>query len=290
MVQDVYIDLLFLINFSMDYICLFICSRVLHRKPSFSRVLIASAIGGAYSVISLFLPISGWIELTVDSGIGSAMCFIVYYKKKQGISALFLTSFLFIGISMMMGGCMSALFNILNKLDLPIESIESDSLSTYIFAVLALGACLISLKSGRIISRKAAASECKLYVKLGGNEICFSGLIDSGNLVRDPISGRTVIFLDRATIEEKLSLEFIDNYIKGHFNGAPPFRDIRLISIHTASGSSLAAAFSPEKLQAELDSKRGRTVSIELDALISPIDLADSRGYTAIVPAEIIKQ
>ena len=39
MPQDVYVDLLFLINFSMDYLCLYICTKILHRKIKTYRKL-----------------------------------------------------------------------------------------------------------------------------------------------------------------------------------------------------------------------------------------------------------
>ena len=46
---DVYADVLFLINFSMDYLCLYITARVLHRKMTLWRILSASALGGIYA-------------------------------------------------------------------------------------------------------------------------------------------------------------------------------------------------------------------------------------------------
>ncbi len=291
MIQDVYVDLLFLINFSMDYICLFICSRVLHRKMIVWRMLLASAAGGLYSVISLFLPFHSWLELICDASVAFLLCLIAYSGNKRGLPSLFLSSFLFVGISMMMGGCMSAIFNLLNKLNLPLDAIREDSISTYFFAILALSAGLISLKSGQIISRRSAITECRLHVRFCEKNFSFLSLIDSGNLVRDPISGRAVIFLDRGVVESSLPLGFIDDFLNGRPQKNIVCKELRLISLHTASGTSLAVAAKPEKLTAEIEDKRGKTICLELDALISFTHLGKgSRGYTAIVPNEIIKQ
>ncbi len=291
MVQDVYIDLLFLINFSMDYLCIYVCSKVLHRKMKLGRMLSAATIGGIYSVVSLFLPVSSALSLTFDCLVCLLMCAIVYCDRGRGLGSLLLSTFLFIGISMMTGGCMTAIFNLLNKLDLPLDLVEADGISTYLFAALALIAGIISLKSGQIISRRAPIKECRLFVKFCGKDFEFLGFSDSGNLVRDPITGKPVIFVERKTIEKQQSLDFLDNFANGKLECDAPCKNLRLISLRTAGGISIATAAAPESIRAEFEDKKGKTVSVELNALISPTEIGKSaQGYTAIVPSEIIKQ
>ncbi len=291
MVQDVYIDLLFLINFSMDYLCIFICSKILHRRMRPFRMILAASLGGIYSVVSLFLPLSPWAELAADCAVGFLICTVVYAEKERGSSSLFLASFLFMGVSLMSGGCMTAIFNLLNKLKLPLDSVGSDGISTYVFALIAAAAGVISLKSGQAISKHASVKECRLHINFCGKELSFMGFADSGNLVRDPISGRAVIFLDRAVMEKEISLDFLDSFAKGQFKANSPCKELRLISLRTASGSSLAVAAMPESIRAEFDDKKGKTTSFSLDALISPADIGKSaNGYTAIIPSEILKR
>ncbi len=291
MIQDVYIDLLFLINFSMDYLCIFICSRILHRRVRAAKMLIAAAVGGAYSVLALFLSFISWLEILIDCTVGMLMCTIVFLERGRSISSLFLSSFLFTGVSMMTGGCMTAIFNLLNKLALPLGSVVSDSISTYIFAILAAIAGVISLKSGQAISRHAPIKECRLSVKYCGRELFFLGFADSGNLVRDPLSGRAVIFLERTVMEKEIPLDFIDDFAKGKIKNTAACKDLRLIAIKTASGSTLAVAAKPEALRVEFENDKGKKTSLDIDALISPADIGKSTlGYTAIIPSEIIKQ
>lgn len=290
MVQDVYIDLLFLINFSMDYLCIYICSKVLHRKMKLPRMLASAALGGIYSVASLFLPISSAASLALDCAICLVMCAIVYLEKGRTIGSLLLSTFLFIGISMMTGGCMTAIFNLLNKLNLPLNLVEADGISTYLFAALALIAGIISLKSGQIISRRAPIKECKLHIRFCGKDFEFLGFSDSGNLVRDPITGKPIIFVDRSTIEKQLPLDFLDRFAEGKLDRDAPCKNLRIIALRTAAGSSIAVAAAPESIFIEHQDKNGKTITGELSALISPTEIGKSaQGYTAIVPAEIIK-
>ena len=290
MIQDIYIDILFLINFSMDYLCLYICSKVLHRKIVLKRMLVASALGGLYSAVSLFFSLSPWLELLIDCVVCFVMCIIVYADKNRGAGSLFLSSFLFIGISMMTGGCMTAIFNLLNKPDLPLDSVEADSISTYLFAILAVISGIISLRSGELISRRASLKECRISVIFCGKNFDFLGFSDSGNLVREPISGKAVIFVERKIIEKQQSLSFLDDFLNGISYPDSPCKNLRIISLKSAVGTSIAVAALPEEIHAEIVNKKGKTVFVELDAMISPCDIGNNaHGYTAIVPSEIIK-
>jgi len=290
MTQDVYIDLLFLINFSMDYLCIYVCSKVLHRKMKLGRMLTAASLGGVYSVVSLFLPISSGVSLALDCATCLIMCAIVYHERGRNLGSLLLSTFLFIGISMMTGGCMTAIFNLLNKLNLPLDLVEADGISTYLFAALALIAGIISLKSGQIISRRAPIKECKLRLRFCGKDFELLGLSDSGNLVRDPITGKPVIFVDRETIEKQVSLDFLDRFAEGKLDRDAPCKNLRIISLRTATGTSIAVAAAPESVSIEYEDKNGKTTTAELSVLISPAEIGKSaEGYAAIIPAEIIK-
>ena len=290
MPQDVYVDLLFLINFSMDYLCLYICARVLHRKMRLPSMLIASAIGGVYSVVSLFFTFSSAIALAIDCAVCLIMCAIVFAGRGRTARSVLLCSFLYVGISMMMGGCMTAIFNLLSKLDLPISDIGSDGISTYLFAILTAVAGIISLRSGQIISKRSSVRECALKIRFCNQNFEFSALRDSGNLVRDPISNKPVIFLDRKKLCEKLDISFFDDYANGHLSVDSPCKNLRLMIINTAAGQKMISAAAPQSIEMIVRDKRGRERSCFPDALISPSDIGKTAdGHDAIVPAEIIK-
>ena len=290
MEQDVYVDILFLINLSMDYLCLYVCARILHRKIRLWRLIIASAIGGIYSVLSLFIYLNPILALIIDVAVCLVMCTIAYFERSRGFPSLLLSTFLFIGVSMMTGGCMTALFNLLNKLDLPLGSLSGDGISTYLFALLALIAGIISLKGGQALSRHSSVKECRLYMRFCGEDFELLGLSDSGNLVRDPISGKAVIFVDRETLEKKISLSFMDDFQNGTLSSDRIHLGLRLISINTASGKAVTVAAAPEMLSAEITDRRGKTRNITLEALISPSpQKLMGSGYSAIVPSEILK-
>lgn len=290
MQQEVYADLLFLINFSMDYLCLYICVRILRRKMRLGRMLISASIGGIYSVASLFMTTSAPISLLIDVGISLIMCAIVFSDKGRKFSSTLLCLFLFVGISMMTGGCMTAIFNLLNRLDLPLGDIESDGISTYLFAILAAIAGLISLGSGEVISRRSAIKECLLTVTIDKKTLTLRALVDSGNLVKDALSGKAVILVDREALGKITDLDVFEDFSKGRAPRSPKIKGLRLIPIRTASGRGVLTAALADDLTAEIATRKNEQMSLVLDALIAPSDIKNSAaGYDAVIPSEILK-
>ena len=185
---------------------------------------------------------------------------------------------------------MTAIFNLLNRLDLPLDNIDSDGISTYLFAIIAAVAGIISLRSGELISRRSTIKECRLTVSMGKKSLILQALSDSGNLVRDPISGKSVIIIDRAELSKITNVSAFDKYLLGE----PPdvaIKGLRLIPINTAGGKGMLCAAIPDKITAEIVTAKNKTINFELDVLISPSDIKNSaEGYGAIVPAEILKE
>ena len=50
-VLTLYADVLFAINFSMDFLAMFICSIILHIKTTRKRIILAAVLGGAFGVL-----------------------------------------------------------------------------------------------------------------------------------------------------------------------------------------------------------------------------------------------
>ena len=262
----------------------------MHRKMKLYKMLIASAIGGIYSAVSLFVPHIPAIELIIDALVCLIMCAIVFAEKGRRLSSTLLCAFLFIGISMMTGGCMTAIFNLMNRLALPLDKIDGDGITTYLFAILAAIAGIISLRSGELISRRANIKDCSLSVTIGDKTLEIKALADSGNLVKDPLSGRAVIIIDRAELEKIVDISIFDKYKDGFMSETRNVKGLRLIPINTAAGKGFLCAAMPQKIIAEFTTRKNTTVKNELDALIAPSDINNSAAdYRAIVPSEILK-
>ena len=61
MEQTVYIDLFFLINFSMDFLGLFLAAKLLERSKRLLRLALAAIFGGIYACVALISPLNACI-------------------------------------------------------------------------------------------------------------------------------------------------------------------------------------------------------------------------------------
>ena len=74
MTEEIYGDVLFLINFSMDFLSLFITGKIMHLKMNKWRLLASATVGGVYGVASLFFPLDGVLLVLANVVCAFMMC------------------------------------------------------------------------------------------------------------------------------------------------------------------------------------------------------------------------
>jgi stage II sporulation protein GA (sporulation sigma-E factor processing peptidase) len=197
MVRTVYVDILFLINFSMDFLCFSLVSVLFCRKTSPIRIALASALGGAYAVLSLFFPFGGILLLLSDMLSCLLMCFVKELGNPIKPVPLLREAIVYTGVSMTLGGIMTATYRALNEIGIP-ESLSdlSDGVSAWLFLLLALIGGGASLFGSRFLRRGISEKTYYAEVHLLGRRACFPARIDSGNLLTDPISGCPAAAID----------------------------------------------------------------------------------------------
>ncbi|MBE6531025.1 MAG: hypothetical protein E7679_02885 [Ruminococcaceae bacterium] len=286
--QTVYVDLLFMINFSMDFLCFFICAKILGRKLSVGRAVAASAVGGIYSDLALFISVAYLPSLAIDLAVCVIICTIAFWRKGR-VRELPLYILVYFAISMALGGFMTAIFNLLNKADLPLEGTTSDGISVWMFALLAALSALLTLLGGRFFRRKASQKSAELSVTYNGKSVKLLAMTDSGNLLREPIGGKPCIVADISALEgiipRALTLAAREKRFSAIERLSPEdARRVRMIPIKTAGGEGALIALKADKITIE----RGDGSEV-LDALIALSDIKNSAdGKEALLPPELL--
>ena len=272
----------------MDYLCLYISAKILRRALGVRRMILASLLGAVYSVVSVFLMVAPWLALVIDLFVCIAMCTIAFHTKKQFKKTL-LSSLLYFLVSMTVGGIMTALFNLINKLNLPFDIADGDGLSVWGFALLAIIAGIFAIFGGNFIFKKKEIRDCQLKILFGGKEKIFNGLSDSGNLVRDPISDKPVIIIDRSLADGFVDNRILEDFIGGIPNENKAYSGMRIAPIRTVSGKSVIVLLRAEKIT--LTYNRGsKQESIQSDAMFALGDIGKSaEGYDAIIPYSLFR-
>ncbi len=252
--QEVYLDLYFLVNVSMDLLCLLITAALLHRAVKRWRVLAAALFGGAYAAAALLLSFGGVVGFLFDIGAALLMCVIAFFGRGASFwRLLWQCTPVQMLVSMLLGGVMTALYSWLNRLNLPLEALQGDGLSVWTFALLTAVASFATLRGGRFLGHSQKQKRLSVRVTLFGKSVALSALVDSGNLLRDPISGKSVIVAELSRLSpllpSELCLGYQNNDLADRLDGAPWAGRVRPIPARTATGEQLLFALVPDAVE-----------------------------------------
>jgi len=209
MQQIIYGDVLFLLNFAMDFLSLYICGGILKRRHRTWHLVLAACLGSVYAVASLFA--SGNRVLTVITSIAAAvlMCYVAYGGK--GVVSV---SVVFGAVNFMLGGGITALYGFMSEhrnvlVNGEVSTIYSDIPPSMLIGA-ALISALISMVFGRIRSksRRSTAVRAEAF----GRSVAFDALVDTGNLLREPISGLPAVVVSREIMAEILPPGTLDSF------------------------------------------------------------------------------
>ena len=298
MTQIVYADLLFLVNFSMDLLCFFVTARLLHKETRLWRLALASALGGVYSVAILFLPLGTLAVVALDLGFCAFMCLCAFGLKNGGAFGYFTSFAVYFGVSVGTGGFMTALYSLLNRMDLPLDEVKSngDGISVWLFGLLALISGVAASLGGDLFKTVSSDTVIKLKIDYKGASVTLNGLADTGNMLTDPISARPVIVISTSSAKALLGERCADAASRADISSSvfeSGEHKLRIIPISTAGGGSILCGFVPDRVTLTVKDRRGRFRESVVDALFAPAELnfdinKRAVGCAALVPSSLI--
>lgn len=191
----VYIDVLFLINFSVNYLLLYITEKILYLNTKRIRKIIGASIGGIYSCLIFFPELSGmytFYSKVIFSLIITGQTFGIKKIKLflKEVAVFYIASFVLCGVTFALlfllnssGGMEIRTNNGVFYFDLP-------------WKVLFLGGsvCFIVMK---IIKKLISSQKGIIYkeVKINFREksVILTGLVDTGNRLTDPMGNKVIV-------------------------------------------------------------------------------------------------
>lgn len=281
METEVYGDLLFLINGGMDCLCFLLTARLLHRHLSVPRLLIGSALGGVYAVVALLVEVGQAGALLIDIAVCLLLCALVFPGEPGHRLSWLLAAGVYLLVSLLMGGAITGLYNLLNRLGLGrwLSQAGADGPTAWLFTLLALCSGLFAAAGGRLFQKIGArhTDPVTVEVTLNGRTVTLEGMVDSGNLLTDPVGGKPVVPVSREALRPLLSPALVSVLRDSpprmeSLTAAPEVRRIRLIPTATATGQGLLIGIRPDSMTVTVHRPRGDMVR-QVDALVAPTDL-----------------
>lgn len=194
MQYEIYIDSLFLLDFAMNLYLLLLLDRNLNHTATWKRLLGGAALGGAGYCLMFFLPIP-YVPVKIMF-VGIPVNALVLYVAFQPDSPALYKKMLerLCGYAFLFGGAFYALLRLF-----PFWRRYLSGLG----GILLLGAilCLYFSYQSRTENRTRT---CFVKVRLpdeNGQMCSLTGLVDTGNGLREPISGKPVCLMEREVFE-----------------------------------------------------------------------------------------
>ncbi len=245
--KTLYIDVYFLINFTVDYLSIFFACFILNLKTTPFRLIISSCAAAGFACLVALVNLVAPIYITV-----LVLCAIIICVITPKILNFAVAVKLFIGFLLfetLFGGIVSMIFSLLEKHLSPYLTgfsgggENSKILFLVCILLLAYGVLHLALI---ILGKTDKTKRCDLIIKILELEICIIALVDSGNILCDPMTGRPVIIIKRRALFG-LYEKYGENAL---FDRTSPLAcRMRLIPVKSIVGERLLYGIRPDEVK-----------------------------------------
>nr|MBQ4318202.1 sigma-E processing peptidase SpoIIGA [Clostridia bacterium] len=250
MTQIIYGDVLFVINLAMDYLALYLTAGLLGVKKRTLRMLTAAAVGALYAVIGLIMPGNTWVTALLSAAVSLLMCYTAYGSRRLIRSAI-----VFCGVNFMLGGSVTALYGLINRSRHVLINGEVSTLYGELppmwLVMLAAVSAVLSYLWGRIRTKRNKT--VRVTADADSMHAEFDGISDSGNLLREPISGLPVVVVSPDIMRELVPCDLFGMFESGDIGSltekSPHLaRRMRVIPASTVTDSALLPALKCDRI------------------------------------------
>lgn len=277
--QTVYLDVLFCVNFVIDYIMLCSCRMVLSLHTGRLRMLLSASVGGLGSFVLLLPPLPFAASLAIS--IAQAGVMIAAAFAPIPARTFIKASGLLFGISFCFFGAMTAVMTLFTpKNTIVRNSAVYIGIPPLLLVALTLAFYFMLRLFYRFLNRGSVhSSRCDAVIEYHGIRHLSSGIIDTGNTLHEPFSGKCVIVGSEKAFKEMFDAQ---EYLRS--DGSYPDRSIRLVPYSSVGGSGLMPSFRPSRITVISEKKE---YNVDAYLALSHQDIF-SQGCELIVPAELI--
>lgn len=272
----VYADILVILNLIVDYFLLSVSAAILRVKLSVFRQL-ASAAVGALSSLYIFAPNLGIIIDVIFRAAVCAVMVLCAFGFRGAKRFLRAAGVLFL-VTCGFGGIMSAVWSIFKPHGMTVvNSVVYFNISPAVLIGVSVITYLLFMLLKAIFSRTSELAErCEITVTAEEKSITMDAIVDTGNSIKDYLSGSEVIIADREFVKALLGSDSPDTDTRLNSR-------YRILPLSTVSGGGTLDGF---RCDSAVISNGERTVKLEKPILaVSKTPLRDD--YQAIVNPEI---
>lgn len=223
--MTIYMDIIIIENLIMNYIILYATGLISRCKIYYLRIFLASLIGAIYAIGQYVSNLVIYSNMFIRLILSIIIVFIAFNPKN--VKSLFKQIVLFYLTTFTFGGVATYLIYVLKPQDLILRN--GVYVGTYVLKVIFLGAIfgtVMLLVAFKFVKSKITKSDmlCKVKIRINEKETVLNAMIDTGNMLREPLTGNPVVVVEKTSLYDLIPKEILDNtenILGGDFKDIP---------------------------------------------------------------------
>jgi Sporulation factor SpoIIGA. len=201
-----YIDVIFVVNFIMDTLILWLISILDRRKVSFKRILAGGGVGAFLYCSLLFLPYLGsWINYALGSVVLGISVWLTF--RPSTIKGFIRLNIFALLTAVFVGGIFIAIFYLTKCNSVVAFGIGNFSIKLLVVLTIAIYV-FIKWAGGMLISSIAKREGyCRISIGFNGEKAEITALMDTGNFLIEDQGGNKIIIAEFGAIKQFFSTE-----------------------------------------------------------------------------------
>lgn len=210
--MTVYIDVVFLENLILNVIILYTTSLIAKINLKIIRTLISASIGSIYAIMYYIFQIGLYSNIIFKFVLSVIMIYVAFNPKEfktllKVLILFYLTSFVF-------GGASLSVIYLVNAQRINIQNgmiIGKYTMNTIFTGIII--AFIVIVIAFKIIKSKISKNDlfCDIRFKINNKEIKTKAMLDTGNLLKEPITNIPVVVVEHKLLYDVIPNEILDN-------------------------------------------------------------------------------
>ena len=213
--MTVYLDVVFLENVLMNYIIIFATGVVLKDECKKWRIFAGSLVGAVYTIVMYLNIIPIYSNFFMKLLLSIVIVYVAF--KPRSVKRLIKDLVIFYLVSFVFGGCVFALMYFLKPQMAQIRN--GVFVGAYPLKVAIIGgivAFIVLQISFKIVKTKISKKDMiyTVEVNLNGKSTQVKALLDTGNLLKDPITSLPVVVIEQKSLSSVIPEKVLNNIDK----------------------------------------------------------------------------
>ena len=274
----VYLDIIFVENVLMNYIILFGTGKTQKLNMTNLKLIVSSMVGAAYAIITYLRIIPIYSNIFMKILLSIIMIYIAFnpHNMKKMLKSLVL----FYLISFVTGGCAFAFLYLISPSSISFKN--GVFVGTYPMKVTLISGIigfLIIQYSFSINKSKLKKQDliCKIKVKICGKILETKAFLDTGNVLKDPLTNTPVVIIEKVIVDNIINLEQMERRDDRYKIRLIPFKAI-------GKPNGLLIGIKAEYIEIEYDSE---TIIVD-NVVLGLYEKRISKKYSALIGLNLI--